>query len=139
MTKSREPDIRLGRMELQIMNAVWERGRATVQEVKDDLSVGTGKRDQEGKNPAYTTVLTMMRKLELKGYLTHVLSGRTFVYLPALSRQRVRKSLLADILDRLFEGSPALLLNNLISEQKINEKDLSEIRKLVKERSPNHE
>jgi BlaI family transcriptional regulator, penicillinase repressor len=139
MTQSREPDIRLGRMELQIMNAVWERGRATVQEVKDALSTGTGKSKTGGKNSAYTTVLTMMRKLELKGYLTHELSGRTFVYLPALSRQRVRKSLLADILDRLFEGSPALLLNNLISEQKINEKDLSEIRKLVKERSPNHE
>ncbi len=137
MAKPKEPDIRLGRMELQIMNVVWERGKATVQEVKDALSAGTGKK------PAYTTVLTMMRKLELKGYLAHELRQRTFVYLPAITRQRVRKTLLGDILDRLFEGSPALLLNNLIHEQKINDKELSEIQKLIEnsknKKEPTHE
>jgi len=127
MSQSEQPDIRLGRMELQIMNVVWEHGRATVQEVKDALSAGSGKK------PAYTTVLTMMRKLELKGYLTHELDHRTFIYLPAISRRQVRKTLLGDLLDRLFEGSPALLVNNLVSEQKISDEDLSEIRKLVDE------
>ena len=125
MTQSKPSDIRLGRLELQIMNAVWERGRATVQEVKDALSV------DPAKKPAYTTILTMMRKLEIKGYLTHELSRRTFIYLPAVSRRRVRKTLLGDLLDRLFEGSPALLVNNLVSEQKISDQDLTEIRKLV--------
>jgi len=66
-------DIRLGRLELQIMNVVWDRGKATVHDVKNALS---------RRKPAYSTILTMMRKLEVKGYLEHEVDGRTYVYRP---------------------------------------------------------
>jgi len=59
---SKKPsEIRLGRLELQIMSVVWDKGTATVHDVKEALS--------RGRKPAYSTILTMMRKLETKGYL----------------------------------------------------------------------
>jgi BlaI family transcriptional regulator, penicillinase repressor len=127
MVSNKKSEIRLGRMELAIMNVVWSRGRATVQEVKDSFAYD--------KPVAYSTVLTMMRKLETKGYLKHEVADRTYVYLPTLSRADVRKGLLGDLLDRLFEGSPTLLVNNLIEQKHFNRKELDKIRKLIDERS----
>ena len=99
---SKKPsEIRLGRLELQIMNVVWDRETASVHDVKDALT--------QGRKPAYSTILTMMRKLEAKGYLTHEVDDRTFVYHATVSRQTARHGLLGDLLDRVFEGSPALL------------------------------
>ena len=128
MGKSTDPEIRLGRMELRIMNAVWQLGQATVHDVKDALSRGPRRK------PAYSTVLTMMRKLEAKGYLSHEVDGRTFVYSATLSRQAVRHGMLGDMIDRLFDGSPELLLTSLFEQKRIGEKELGEIRKLLRER-----
>ncbi|MHC4537426.1 MAG: BlaI/MecI/CopY family transcriptional regulator [Planctomycetota bacterium] len=118
-------EIRLGRLELQIMNVVWDRGKATVHDVKKALS---------RRKPAYSTILTMMRKLEAKGYLEHDVDDRTYVYRPTISQQAVRRSVLGDIVDRLFEGSPSLLLNSLVEQNHISEKELKQIQKLIKER-----
>ena len=126
MAKKKLSEIRLGRLELQIMNAVWERGNATVHEVKDSLG--------RGRKPAYSTILTMMRKLENKGYLEHEVDHRTYVYRPTISQKTVRHSLLGDILDRLFEGSPSLMLNSLVERDLISEKELREVQKLLEER-----
>jgi len=126
MAKARGTEIRLGRMELQIMNVVWEKGEATVHDVKEVL--------QQGRKPAYSTVLTMMRKLEGKGYLEHDVDDRTYVYRATISQQDVRHGILGDIVDRLFEGSPSLLFNSLVEQKSISEKELSQIRKLIRER-----
>ena len=121
---SKKPsEIRLGRLELQIMNVVWDRETASVHDVKDTLT--------QGRKPAYSTILTMMRKLEAKGYLTHKVDDRTYVYRATISRQTARRSLLGDLLDRVFEGSPALLLSSLVEENRITPEELREIRKLV--------
>jgi len=114
-------------MELQIMKVVWELGEATVHDVKDVLS--------RGRKPAYSTVLTMMRKLEGKGYLEHEVDGRTYVYSPTITRRQVSHSMLGDLLDRLFDGSPELLVSSLIEQKRISAKELREIRKLIRERS----
>jgi len=127
MAKKKSSEIRLGRQELQIMKVVWERGKATVHDVKDALS--------RGRKPAYSTILTMMRKLEAKGYLEHDVDERTYVYRPTISREAVRHGILGDILDRLFEGSPSLLLNSLVEQNRMSEKELHEIQKLIKERA----
>jgi len=127
MRKFDRPEIRLGRMELQIMKVVWELGEATVHDVKDVLS--------RGRKPAYSTVLTMMRKLEGKGYLEHEVDGRTYVYSPTITRRQVSHSMLGDLLDRLFDGSPELLVSSLIEQKRISAKELREIRKLIRERS----
>lgn len=126
MSKKKLSDIRLGRLELQIMNVVWDRGRATVHDVKDTIS--------RGRKPAYSTILTMMRKLEAKGYLSHDVDDRTYVYRPTISRQTVRQGVIGDLLDRLFEGSPSLLLNSLVEQNRISEEELREIRKLITKR-----
>lgn len=121
-------EIRLGRLELQIMNVVWDRGKATVHDVKNALS---------RRKPAYSTILTMMRKLEVKGYLEHEVDGRTYVYRPLISQQAVRQGVLGDLVERLFEGSTSLLLTSLVEQNRISENELREIRKLIKERGKN--
>jgi len=121
-------EIRLGRLELQIMNVVWDRGKATVHDVKNALS---------RRKPAYSTILTMMRKLEVKGYLEHEVDGRTYVYRPLISQQAVRQGVLGDLVERLFEGSTSLLLTSLVEQNRISENELREIRKLIEERGKN--
>ena len=121
-------EIRLGRLELQIMNVVWDRGKATVHDVKNALS---------RRKPAYSTILTMMRKLEAKGYLEHEVDGRTYVYRPSISQQAVRQGVLGDLVERLFEGSTSLLLTSLVEQNRISENELREIRKLIEERGKN--
>jgi predicted transcriptional regulator len=79
----------------------------------------------------------MMRKLEAKGYLEHDVDERTYVYRPAISKKAVRHGMLGDVLDRLFEGSPSLLLNSLVEQNRISEKELRKIRKLIREREKN--
>jgi len=127
MPEAIESEIRLGRLEMQIMNVVWNRGKATVHEVKDELSKGR-------KKPAYSTILTMMRKLEAKGFLKHDVNDRTYVYESAISRSTARQGIVGDLLDRLFEGSPALLLTSLVEQNRISDDELAAIRKLLQER-----
>ena len=125
MAKKKDSEIRLGRLEMQIMNVVWEKGTATVHDVKEALG--------SGRKPAYSTILTMMRKIEAKGYLEHEVDNRTYVYRPAISQTVARKSILGDILDRLFEGSPTLLLNSLVEQNKVGRDELNELKKLIEE------
>ena len=131
MAKRGTAEIRLGKLELQIMNVVWEQGTATVHDVKDALS--------RGKTPAYTTVLTMMRNLEAKGYLEHEVDGRTFVYQPTLTRATARQSMLSELLERVFDGSPSLLVNSLMKQKRISAKELGRIRELLRERGTDDE
>ena len=131
MTKRNKGEIRLGRLESKIMNVVWDQGKATVHDVVAALS---GER-----RPAYSTILTMMRKLEGKGYLEHDVRDRTYVYQATISRQEARVGLVGELLDSLFEGSPALLLNSLVEQKHINEKELKEIQKLLEEREAQNE
>jgi len=131
MAKQKKSEIRLGRLELKIMNVIWKKGNATVHDVRDALS--------RGRKPAYSTILTMMRKLEAKGYLEHDVDDRTYVYHPTISQQAVRQGVLSDILDRLFEGSPSLLLTSLVEQNRISQEELSEVRKLIRKRRKQNE
>lgn len=129
MTKKKNSEIRLGRLEMQIMNVVWEKEKATVHDVKEALG--------KGRKPAYSTILTMMRKIEAKGYLEHDVDNRTYVYRPTISQNVARRSILGDILDRLFEGSPTLLLNSLVEQNQVSEEELDQLKELIKEVTKN--
>jgi BlaI family penicillinase repressor len=124
-------EIRLGRLGLQIMNVVWDKGKATVYDVKEAIS--------QDRKPAYTTILTMMRKLEAKGYLEHDIDDRTYVYRAVISRKEVRHSLLSDLLERVFDGSPSLLVNSLVEQNKVTEEELREIRRFIDKRRKQNE
>jgi predicted transcriptional regulator len=113
----------LHKLELQLMKIIWEKGHATAREVKDTI---------DGDRPlAESTVRTMLRSLEKKGFLTHDVDEsdfrKTFVYRPLVQRDEVSRGMLQDLLDRLFDGSKELLLNYLFEHEDI---DLGELQRL---------
>lgn len=110
--------------ELDVMAVLWESGSATVAEVQEHLS-----------DPlAYTTVLTVLRTLEEKGYAGHEQEGRKHRYHPLVGRERAGSSLLRRILGTVFGGSPELLLTQLVSDEELSAPELKRIRALLDER-----
>ena len=97
--------------ELRLMRVLWRRERATVADVLAELTT---------PQPAYNTVLTMLRILEQKGYVTHEKDGRAFVFVARVGEQDARRSALGHLLGRLFEGSPSLLLLNLLEHEPVD-------------------
>lgn len=93
MTQPRLAD--LGRRERQIVEAVYRRGRATVNEVLDELP----------DPPSYSAVRAMLGKLETKGYVKHEQDGPRYVYKPAVSTARARRTALEHLVDTFFDGS----------------------------------
>jgi BlaI family penicillinase repressor len=110
--------------ELDIMQVLWERGDATVAEVRDALA----------DELAYTTVLTMLRVLEEKGYVRHTEEGRAYRYHPLVERERAGESALRRLTRRLFRGSPELLLTHLVADRGVSEEELRRMRELLDER-----
>ncbi len=121
MSDSKQRSVRLGRLEAEIMNVVWERTKATVREVSDALP----------RKRAYSTVLTMMRNLEAKGYLSHKVRDRTYVYRAEIERSLARSSILAELIERLFDGSPSLLVTSLVEDDLVDEEELEKIQRLI--------
>jgi predicted transcriptional regulator len=110
--------------ELDVMSVLWERGSATVAEVRERLS----------DELAYTTVLTVLRILEEKGYVGHAEEGRAHRYHPLVERQAAGRSALRRITRKLFRGSPELLLTQLVSDRELGEEELRRLRALLDER-----
>ena len=106
----------LGKVELMIMRAIWEHGEATVRQVRDAIA--------EKRDLAYSTVMTMMRKLEQKGLLDHRVEERTYVYRPLVSRDEVEGSMLRDLLHNVFEGSYQQLVNALVEHEDLSRDEL---------------
>lgn len=106
------------------MGVLWDQGSATVAEVRDVLA----------DELAYTTVLTVLRVLEEKGYVGHQEVGRAHRYHPLVERQAARKSALRRLTRKLFKGSPELLLTHLVSDRKLSEEEIRRMRKLLDER-----
>ena len=117
---------RLGDLQLRIMKALWERGEASVADVLAALGPRAGL--------AYTTVATMLRKMEGRGLVRHRSEGRRFLYRPAVSPDAVTRSMADDILERLFEGRLADLLSHLLSTREVSREELRELERLIAER-----
>jgi predicted transcriptional regulator len=117
-------DISFTERELDVMAVLWRRGSGTVSEVRDDLD----------DDLAYTTVLTILRTLEDKGYVTHVAEGKAHRYLPAVTQNVAGKSALARVLDKIFGGSSELLLTQLVSDRNVDPAELRRLRKLLDDR-----
>jgi predicted transcriptional regulator len=117
---------RLGDLQLRIMKVLWERGEATVGEVHEDLA--------NGKNLAYTTIATMLRKMEGKGLVTHRSEGRSFVYSARVAEADVSRSMADHLVDRLFEGSLTEVVTHLLSTRDVSRAELAALEKLIAER-----
>ena len=114
----------LSSRELDVMNVLWERGSATVSEVLEEM------RDEL----AYTTVLTILRRLEEKGHVTHDADGKAHRYLPLVARETAQDSALQRLTRKLFRDSPELLMSRLLRKGKLTDEQLRELRALVDER-----
>jgi predicted transcriptional regulator len=116
----------LTRGESEVMRVLWDRGPVTVAEVVEAL-----------RRPiAYTTVLTVLRVLEQKGYVTSAkpASGRAYVYRATVPQQRARRKHLRDLLDRLFAGRPQELVTGLIESDTLSQEDLRALRQRIDEK-----
>jgi len=109
------------------MKVVWQRETSTVRDVYEALL--------KHRKVAYTTVMTMMKILERKGYLKKDLTDRAYVYRPAQPRHQVVKAMVTEFLGRVFNGAAEPLLVHLVEDRKLDRKDLEELARLLKERS----
>ena len=119
----RPPSQGLTDAELRVMNVLWQRGRASVGEVVEGLAPPA--------KPAYNTVLTILRILERKGYVAHEKDGRAFTYLPLVDRGQERRRAVSHILRRLFNDSPALLVQDLLGHERVDPKEIRELLEIV--------
>ena len=117
---------RLGDLQLRIMKVLWASGEATVAAVH--AAVGA-----EG-DLAYTTVATMLHKMEARGLLRHRLEARSFVYRAAVAEEAVSRGMADHLLERLFEGSLADMVRHLLSHREVSRAELSKLEKLIAER-----
>ena len=122
---ARRPSSNLTDAELRLMEVLWSKGAATVSEVVEAVSAGAPLH--------YSTVLTTLRILERKGYLTHKKEGRAFVYRPAVARDQEREKAVTYLLRRFFDGSPGLLMLNLFERRRIGAAELKRLRKRIAE------
>ena len=111
----------LGDLQHAIMAVLWERGEATGAEVHEAL--------HEDRGLAPTTIATMLRKMEDKGVVAHRAEGRQFVYRPTVSEDLVRRSMVGELVERLFGGDPKALVAHLVSEHEIEPGELPELRR----------
>ena len=110
-------DIQLGDRELEVMTWLWANGSGTVTEVKEGLT-----------DPlAYTTVLTILRNLEAKGFLRRQDEGRAHRYFPRVQQKAARRRALRRLIDTLFLGSPQALLSHLVDEHDLSPAELRRI------------
>jgi predicted transcriptional regulator len=121
----RTPNTTLTPQELAIMKVVWSLKRATVRQVYETL--------REARPIAYTTVMTMMRILEDKGYLKKTLVDRAHLYQPARPRQQVIGAMVRDFLDRVFDGAPDRLLVHLAKDNTLTDKQKRIVNQLLEE------
>lgn len=115
--------------QLEIMQVLWHKGSATAAEVREALDDAM----------AYTTVLTMLRRLEEKGYVSRDQEGRAHRYFPAVEPGEARESALKRLTRGLFNGSPELLITQLVSQEKMSPEQLRRIRDIVDEQLPEEE
>jgi predicted transcriptional regulator len=126
MARRKSPALTEG--ELRIMNVLWARERATAGDVVETLD--------ESPRPAYNTVLTMLRILERKGYVTHEQAGRAHVYMPVVDRVSARRRAVSHLLARFFDGSPELLVLNLLGRDAPDEEELRRVREMLEKATP---
>jgi BlaI family transcriptional regulator, penicillinase repressor len=116
------PKAQLTRLELQIMQVLWNKGPSTVQSVQQSLT---------GDSLAYTTVQTMLNILQRKGKVKRKLLGKAYEYRPVLSRDKALREAARDMLDRMFGGSVEALLMSLVKSNQLDADQLAKVQKLI--------
>jgi predicted transcriptional regulator len=121
MARRRSPT--LTDVEARIMTVLWDKERATVGEVVTVL--------KSKYAAAYSTIQTILRILEAKGYVKHEKSGRAFIYRAVIDQRQARRHALSHLVTRLFDNSPSLLVLNVLEDDQIDPAELEQLRKLI--------
>ena len=116
---------RLGDLQLRILKILWGRPDSSVAEVHTALAPDA---------LAYTTIATMLRKMEARGLVAHQTEGRTFRYRAAVEARHVSSGLTDHLVDRLFVGSLADAVSHLLSTREVNHEELTHLERLIAER-----
>ncbi len=115
----------LGDLQYAIMRVLWEETEATVARVQERLA------ESERHERALTTIATMLTKMEKKGVVAHRSEGRIFVYRAIVQEDAVRRSMVTELTDRLFQGDYGALVSHLLDEQDIDRGELQRLRALL--------
>ena len=116
---------RLGDLQLRILQSLWVRPDASVADVHAEL--------KPERDLAYTTIATMLRKMEGRGLVTHREEGRSFLYRAKVAADEVSRSVGNHLVEKLFEGSLAGAVHHLLSTREVSRAELDELEKLIKE------
>ena len=111
--------------EARVMSVVWQRHTASVADVVAAL--------KKKRAVNYSTVQTILRILEEKGYVAHEKVARAFVYRPRVDARQARRQALRHLVKRMFDGSPSLLVLNVLEDEQIEAEELSRLKKLIEE------
>ncbi|MEX0844535.1 MAG: BlaI/MecI/CopY family transcriptional regulator [Balneolaceae bacterium] len=122
MRKSLTP---LGETEMEILHHVWELGEATVAQVQELIL--------KERKVAYTTVMTVMKNLNDKGFLKYRKDGNTYVYSARKDPQEVQSNLVSGMIDKVFKGSASALVQTLVKKENLSNEELKELRKMIDE------
>ena len=121
-------NIKLSPLELKAMEALWDLGRASIREILEQISVR--------KTLAYTTVQTLVFRLEAKGAVRKQRKiGNAYVFVPAITRSQAYRRLVNDFLE-LFGGSPRPVMSHLVDTGKLTLEDVRDLERMLKESKP---
>lgn len=120
MRKSLTP---LGESEMEILHHVWALGEATVAQVRERIL--------KDRKVAYTTVMTIMKNLNDKGFLKYYKDGNTYVYSARIEPEEVQSNLVSGLIDKVFKGSTSALVQTLVKGENISDKELKELRDMI--------
>ena len=109
--------------EADVMAVVWRLGQASVGDVVAAMN--------ETRRVTYSTVQTMLRILETKAYVTHEKVARAFIYRPVVDQHQARRRALRHLVGRLFDGSPSLLVLNVLEDEDLDARERERLRKLI--------
>ena len=123
---SKDKPHRLGDLQLRILKVLWDRREATVADVLEVVSDHT--------ELAYTTVATMLRKMEVRGLVAHRAEGRVFIYTANVAKEDVSHGMTSQLVDRLFKGSLLEAVNHLLTSREVSRDELRQLEKLIAER-----
>ncbi len=116
----------LTEVELEFMTVIWETGGGTVRDILAELN--------KAQERAYTSVATVLKIMEQKGFLTSERADRSLVYRPAVPKAEYQKTSLKNLSSKLFNGAPAALVARLVDDEDVTEEMLEEMRALLEER-----
>ena len=113
----------MGKVELEILSIVWEKGEASSKDVYEQI--------RTKRETAYTTIMTMMGILYDKKLLSRHQKGRAYIYKALKKPSAVKKNLLSDTLERVFKGSRVDLVHNLVSDEKLSQTEIDELKEMI--------